>query len=451
MPLKEPILAICRDIASAGGRALLVGGYVRDQLLGIDNKDLDFEIYGLTIQDLEAALQKHGEVLSVGRQFGVLRLKGFDVDFALPRIDKKVSAGHKGFDVRVDLTLDYAEASRRRDLTINSMGLDPLTGEILDPHGGCKDLDARILRATDPRYFGEDPLRALRVAQFAARFAMRPDPDLVGLCAALDLSELSAERIFGEIEKLLIKAARPSIGLTFLREARLLRFFPELMHLVGVSQDPGWHPEGDVWTHTLMVVDRAATMRDGGPTDLTLMLAALCHDFGKATTTTVDAAHIRSYSHEAEGAVLARGFLERLKAPQALTNAVCILVEHHLAPTQLVDQQASDKAFRRLARKLTEAGATLRLLERLCRADHLGRTTPEASKELYPEGDEFLRRIESLRVADAAPGDIVLGRHVLARGIAPGPAVGEILRRCREVQDETGWTEPDKILDAVLP
>lgn len=448
--IPESVLAIARDIRARGGRALLVGGYVRDQLLGGDNKDLDFEIYGVTVDELERILARHGEVITIGRSFGVLQVKGLGVDFALPRLDFKTGTGHKGFEVSVDPLLDYANASRRRDLTINSMALDPLTGELLDPHGGRKDLEAKVLRATDPRYFGDDPLRGLRVAQFAARFEMRPDPELKALCAALDLSELSAERIFGELEKLLLKSNKPSIGLELLRETRLLRYFPELECLVGLRQDPVWHPEGDVWTHTLMVVDRAAKLEDGGPDDLTLMLAALCHDLGKATTTSIDADHIRSLNHEPEGARLTQAFLERLKASNELTAAAAVLVEHHLAPTMLIDQNASDKAFRRLARKLEAAGATMLLLERVARADHLGRTTPEAVAGLYPEGDAFLERARALDVSHVAPVDVVLGRHVLARGIAPGPAVGDILRRCREVQDETGWDDADRILDAVL-
>ena len=202
---------------------------------------------------------------AVGRAFGVFRVGGIDADFSLPRRDSKRGPGHRGFDVAPDPSLDFAEAARRRDLTVNSIGIDPLTGDVLDPHGGRRDLTRRVLRATDPARFPEDPLRGLRVAQLAARLDMTPDEALVALCRTLDLSELSGERVFDEFTKLLLRAARPSIGLRVLEDTGQLRFFPELDALRGVPQDPKWHPEGDVWLHTLMVLDVAATLRGANP------------------------------------------------------------------------------------------------------------------------------------------------------------------------------------------
>ncbi len=444
------ITDLARAVAAAGGRALLVGGYVRDRLLGIDCKDYDVEIYGLSPDALADLLAEFGELIQVGRAFGVFRVKGIDADFSLPRRDSKSGRGHRGFDIACDPDLDFTEASRRRDLTVNSIGLDPLSGEILDPHGGRADLERRVLRATDAGHFAEDPLRALRTAQFAARLEMAPDAELTALCAKLDLDELPAERIYAELRKLLLKADRPSLGFEFLRRARLLGFFPELESLQGVPQDPRWHPEGDVWVHTMLVIDQAAALRDGCHQDLALMVAALCHDFGKPAVSVEQHGRVRTPRHEVVGARMAREFLERLRAAGQLRAQVEALVRYHLAPAQFVAQGTTASGYRRLARNLDKAGVTIELLVRVARADHWGRTTEEAKQRLFPAADAFLAAAGKASVADRAPRDVVQGRHLQARGLQPGPRFGDILARCRELQDETGWTDADKILDKVL-
>ncbi|GMQ76154.1 MAG: multifunctional CCA addition/repair protein [Gammaproteobacteria bacterium] len=444
------ITEVARAVAAAGGRALLVGGYVRDRLLGIECKDYDVEIYGLSPDALADLLAGFGELIEVGRAFGVLRVKGIDADFSLPRRDSKRGSGHRGFDIAFDPDLDFAAASRRRDLTVNSIGLDPLSGEILDPHGGRADLDRRVLRATDARHFAEDPLRALRTAQFAARLEMAPDEELTALCAKLDLGELPAERIYEELRKLLLKANKPSLGFEFLRRARLLGFFPELESLQGVSQDPRWHPEGDVWVHTMLVIDEAAALRNGDDQDPALMVAALCHDFGKPAVSVEEAGRVRTPRHAVVGARMARKFLERLRAPGQLCDQVEALVEHHLAPALFVAQGTTARGYRRLARNLDKAGVSIALLVRVARADHWGRTTEEANKRMFPAADTFLAEAEKASVVNAAPADIVQGRHLQVRGLEPGPYFGDILTRCRDLQDETGWTDADKILDKVL-
>ena len=445
------VIEVAGRISSAGGRALVVGGYVRDVILGLDSKDYDLEVYGLQVGELESVLGAFGEVLAVGRAFGVLRVKGLDWDFSIPRRDSKMGRGHRGFLVDLDPSLDFTEASRRRDLTINSMAIDPLTGEVLDPHGGREDLARRVLRATDPEKFGEDSLRALRVAQFRARFDMEPDAELRSLCAAIDLSDLPGERILEELRKLLLKGRRPSLGLEFLRETRLLRFFPEILSMVGVPQDSEWHPEGTVWEHTLLVVDEVARQRTGNDDeDLVVLLGALCHDLGKPPTTVCEDGRVRSPCHEEEGVSITEAFLGRLRVSNDMIRQVSALVRFHLAPIHLVRNHASPKAYRRLARKLDEAGINAGILCRIARADHFGRTTPEARAREFPEGDEFLRRAEALSVETRATPDVVLGRHLIARGFAPSPWFGKVLEACREVQDETGWKDPDRILDRVL-
>ena len=472
---------IAQAVRDAGGRALVVGGWARDHLLGVRSKDVDIEVFGLDVERLEALLAGFGSVHAVGRAFGVLRVGGIDVDFSLPRRDSKRGPGHRGFDVAPDPTLDFAEAARRRDLTMNSIGLDPLTGEVLDPHGGRRDLERRVLRATDPARFPEDPLRGLRVAQLAARLEMAPDAELVALCRSLDLSELSGERMFDELRKLLLRAARPSIGFKVLEDTGQLRFFPELDALRGVPQDPEWHPEGDVWVHTLMVLDAAASLRGGGTgpdaqepdrstyppaavppvevetrspgggrEDLALMLGALCHDLGKPATTERVDGRIRSHRHDIAGVAPARALLGRMRAPGALVDRVAALVEHHLAPALFVRNGATAKGYRRLARKLERAGVGIKLLVRVARADHLGRTTADALAGRFDAGDAFLAAARAHSVEHAAPRDAVLGRHLVARGMKPGPGFAPILERCREIQDETGWMDPEQILDRAL-
>jgi tRNA nucleotidyltransferase (CCA-adding enzyme) len=444
------IIDVARAVAAAGGRAVLVGGYVRDRLLGIDSKDYDVEIYGLSPDAVADLLADFGELIQVGRAFGVLRIKGIDADFSLPRRDSKSGTGHRGFDIAFDPDLNFAEASRRRDLTVNSIGLDPLSGEILDPHGGRADLARGVLRATDAGHFAEDPLRGLRTAQFAARLEMAPDEELTVLCGKLDLAELPAERIYEELRKLVAKARKPSLGFEFLKRARLLRFFPEIAALQGVPQDPKWHPEGDVWVHTMLVIDEAAALRTGDDSDLALMYAALCHDFGKPAVSVEEDGRVRTPRHDVIGARMAREFLERLRAPGHLCDQVEALVRYHLAPALFVAQGSTAKGYRRLARNLDKAGVNIALLVRVARADHWGRTTAEAKKRIFPAADTFVAEAEKVSVMDEAPTDVVQGRHLQARGLEPGPHFGDILARCRDLQDETGWADAEKILDKVL-
>ena len=459
------LLEIAAALREAGGRVVLVGGAVRDGLLGLPVKDLDVEVFDLEHELLAGVLAGFGEVLSIGQAFGVLVVRGLSIDFSLPRRDSKVAPGHRGFEVEFDPQLPFDEASRRRDLTINSMGIELATGKLLDPHRGRADLEAEVLRATDPSSFGEDPLRALRVAQMAARFCMTVDPNLIELCATLDLSELPGERLYEEFRKLLLKGREPSRGLSFLRESRLLHHFPELEALIDVPQDPIWHPEGDVWLHTLMAIDSAARLRELGLglglgsesrsesesiEDVAFMFAVLCHDFGKPTTTAKIDGRVRSRGHDQRGAKPTRIFLERLRASTKLTEMTIALVEQHLAPALLIEQGATPRAYRRLARKLARAGVSMRLLERVARADHLGRTTEDALAGRFEAGDAFVAQADALEVGIEGPKDVVLGRHLIARGLTPSPEFSETLDRCRDIQYETGLTDPVEILDRVM-
>ena len=440
------LLAIARAVREAGGRALFVGGQVRDRLLGRSSADVDIEVFGLALDEVETLLASYGRTRKVGRSFGVIRIDGLDADFSLPRRDNKTGRGHRGFSIDIAPDLDFTAAARRRDFRINSMGFDPLTGEVLDPHAGREDLAAGRLRATDREHFAEDPLRGLRAAQFAARFELEPDDELLALAARLDLAELAAERVYSELRKLLLLGVRPAIGLAFLRTTGLVRFFPEVEALVGVPQDPRWHPEGDVWNHTLMALDRAADLRRGDAGDEPLMFAVLCHDFGKPAVTEA----LRSPGHDRAGVEPARRFLHRLRAPMRLTDQVCALVRDHLAPARFVRDGAGPGAYRRLARRLEAAGTNLELLARVATADHLGRTTRAAREGTFREGSTFLERARAALPGLAPISPAVRGRHLVSRGFEPGPQLGRMLAACQKVQDETGWSDPDRIIDRTL-
>jgi tRNA nucleotidyltransferase (CCA-adding enzyme) len=439
LSLPVSVLVLLRDIRTAGGRALLVGGAVRDALLGRAVKDIDLEVYGLPLDPLEALLARHGSVDRVGQAFSVLKLSGLagvtgSLDVSLPRRDSKGGPGHRGIVVAGDPQLSVIDAARRGDFTINALLFDPLQETLLDPFNGRADLERRVLRAVDPGTFGEDPLRALRAVQFAARFELSVAPETARLCAAMPLAELPAERIYGEIQKLLLHASRPSLGLGLLHDWGLLaRVLPECVPLAETPQDPGWHPEGDVWIHTLLVVDRAARLIAGldEPRAITVMLAALCHDLGKPATTRHEDGRLRSRGHEEAGVAPTRALLDRLGVHTLngydVRAQVLALVAQHLKPGQLYDERerVSDGAIRRLAAKCEP-----RLLYIVAKADCLGRAGDQDPVAM----EWFLDKIESLAVTSRPPAPLLLGRDILALGVAPGPRVGRILRELYERQ-----------------
>ncbi|HEX2613686.1 MAG TPA: HD domain-containing protein [Fibrobacteria bacterium] len=435
--LPSLITSVAREVAEAGGEAYLVGGWVRDRLLGIEGGDYDIEVYGLALDPLMNILKRHGKPSLVGKAFGVITLTkgGVTYDFAFPRTERKVGDGHKGFEVTADPMLDFATASSRRDFTINAMGMRLPDLELVDCHGGRDDLARGVLRHVSDA-FSEDPLRALRAVQFAARFNFEIAPATRALCAAQPLQELPRERLFAEFKKLLLKSARPSVGLEWMRRMGLLRFFPELEALVGVPQEPEWHCEGDVWTHTLMVVDQAARLRAecGSENDaLAHMLAALCHDLGKADFTIRKDGRWRSPAHESGGDKPTRAFLARLTNETDLVDGVVTLVREHLKPTQLynVRETLRPAAIRRLALRVDIAK-----LVRLARADHLGRTTEEALEQRFPAGDWLLEESKKLDVLLQKPAPFLTGKFLLSLGLKPGPELGKIIAESFELQLE---------------
>jgi tRNA nucleotidyltransferase (CCA-adding enzyme) len=411
---------------------LIVGGWVRDRLMGRPSKDVDVEVFGIPAERLKTLLDAIGRVDTVGEAFTVYKVAGVDV--ALPRRESKLGRGHKGFEVTGDPSLSLAEAARRRDFTINAISWDPLTDDYVDPHGGRLDLERRVLRAVDPQTFSDDSLRVLRAIQFAARFDLTLDPATRELCRAIPLNDLPPERIWTEIEKLLLQAPRPSVGLELALDLGVIdRLFPELRGLVGCPQEPEWHPEGDVWVHTLLVVDRARERIDdlSRPHQIALMLGALTHDVGKPATTAVIDGRIRSMNHEEEGVRPAAALLDRLNVHSFdgfdVRREVLGMVANHLKPGAFYKtrDRVGDGAFRRLAAKID-----LELLARVAKADCLGRTGDFDCSAM----DWFLERARALGVQHAPPAPLVLGRHLLALGLEPGPKIGEILRAIYEKQ-----------------
>ena len=424
--------AIAEAIAAAGGRALVVGGWVRDRLLGHSSKDVDLEAYGLAPGALRDVLSRAGTVNTVGESFTVYKVA--DIDVSLPRRESKIGRGHKAFEVLGDPFMPPAEAARRRDFTVNAIAWDPLTGEYVDPFDGRADLAARRLRMVDPRTFGDDSLRVLRGLQLAARYDLLMDDSTRQVCRRLPLDDLPAERVWGEIEKLLLRAPRPSTGWRLARDLGVVeQLFPELHALIDCPQEPEWHPEGDVWIHTLMVIDEAHTRIADlpHPKQVTVMLGAVCHDLGKPATTAFSDGRIRSMEHEQAGVAPSATLLDRLNVHSLggfdVRAQVLGIVAHHLKPLSFFKAATpvGDGAFRRLAQKVD-----LELLARVAAADCLGRA---GSFDCTGIG-WFLERARALGVEHAPPGPLLLGRHLLALGLQPGPRIGAVLRQVYEQQ-----------------
>lgn len=438
--IPEKVLALSNAVRDAGGRALLVGGCVRDDLMGHPPKDWDLEVYGIEPANLRALLDEFGPVNVVGEAFTVYKL-GPDLDVSLPRRERKSGRGHRAFVIEGDPSMTFEDAARRRDFTINAISRDPLTAEVIDPFHGQIDLEKRVLRVVSAETFAEDSLRVLRAAQLAARFELTIDDETLALCRTIDLSDLPSERVWGEVEKLLLRAAAPSRGLNWLRDlGATQQLFPEIQSLMDVPQEPEWHPEGDVFIHTGLVIDRARELIDDlpYPKQVTVMLAALAHDFGKPSTTEFIDGRLRSRGHEEAGVGPTEKFLDRLNIHTLegydVRGQVIALVREHLKPGEFFKkrEEVGDGAFRRLARR-----CELDLLYRVAKADSLGRNAEWVPREKWYDAvaqEWFIERARELAVAEQPPAAILLGRHVLEMGIPPGPRVGEITKAVYELQ-----------------
>ncbi len=435
--LPPELLNVTAALIGARLRPVVVGGYIRDALLSIPCKDIDIEVFGAgSIEELKNLLLAFGKVYEVGKSFGVLKLNiaEYEVDFSLPRTEVKTGSGHQGFCVTTDGSLDFKTAALRRDFTINAMGYDIASQTLLDPYGGEKDLHDRLLRCVDASTFVEDPLRIFRALQFAARFELSISPDLLALCRDMVESgaagELPKERIFEEFRKLLLKAEHPSLGFELMEPFGLLKHYSELQALKNTPQDPIFHPEGDVWTHTMLSLDVMAGLRTGDARrDIALMLAVLCHDFGKPHTTQMLEGRLRSYGHEEAGLQPTLSFLEQISNEKRLIEVVLTLVRHHGKPYRFFKEGAKDGAFRRLA-----LNVDLNDLLLVAKADYLGRTTEEARSGIFVAEAWFAEHIERLGLAQKQPQPLLKGRDLIAEGLTPSETFKGVLNAAFEAQ-----------------
>ena len=426
----QAVLEVARRVRSAGGRALLVGGCVRDGLLGREAKDFDIEVYGLKADRLMSVLSEAFRLDLVGASFGVIKLHGLAIDVALPRRETKLGFGHKAFEIENDPDLPVKDAAARRDFTVNAIYMDPLTNETIDPWNGRADLEHRILRHVSP-HFAEDPLRVLRGMQFVARFDLEAAPETIEICRRMTPEGLARERLFEEWSKLLVQGVRISAGLDFLRRVGWVRYYPELQALIGCRQDPEWHPEGDVWRHTCCCLDAFAAERPCPATDEDLIvgLAVLCHDFGKPLTTFFDKrkGRIRSLGHDDKGVAPTISFLKRLTNEDRLLKDVPPLVKCHMRPFSMWKSGAGEAAIRRLSAEVVRIDRLIRVAA----ADDAGRPP-------FPRDDIALKWLaaeaERLEIKRSAPKPIVMGRHLVKLGLRPGVEFGRLLSLCYEAQ-----------------
>jgi tRNA nucleotidyltransferase (CCA-adding enzyme) len=490
--MKQTLLHLATMVNENAGTAYSVGGSVRDDLLGIEAKDQDVEIFGIPEDKLARLLTEFAKVeqlnlSNVGKSFKVWKLRNEsneEIDISLPRVDKKIGVGHKGFEITADPFTSVKLAASRRDITINAIYKNILTGELLDPFNGRDDLygfdgenntGVPVIRMVDERAFAEDPLRVLRAIQFASRFGAVIDHDTKVEMLKADLSELPTERIWGELEKILMKSPKPSVGLWHFAEGFLTPvLFPEIAELEAIPQDKHFHPEGNVLIHTMMAVDVAAELLRKSvdvhgnfkttvgeqltyPERLTVLLAVLAHDFGKVSTTDptggklfwdepkpgvfIPRPRVTAHGHASAGIVPATAFLDRLNIHTVdgfdVRGQVLKLVEHHLAPPQFYAAKEKDKNFgvAKALRHLAATGVRLDLLAIVSLADMLGRSVPKQerirSRDII---DWFEIGAGTLGVTKSAPEPLLKGRHLIALGVKPGPEMGDILKTAYQLQ-----------------
>ncbi len=452
MKLPTIIKTISSELQKQNAKAIVVGGAVRDNFLGIACKDIDVEVYGLEkMEALEVVLSKFGSVNLVGKSFGVLKFnyEGEAYDFSFPRTEAKVGEGHRGFDVEVDGNLDFKTAAKRRDFTLNALGYDIEEKQILDPFGGIEDINQKVLRHIDDKTFVEDPLRIYRAVQFSARFGYTLADETFALCQKMIeegmLDELAKERVCEEWKKLLLKSPKPSLGFELMRELGILEcYFPELHALIGVVQSPKWHPEGDVWIHTMMCLDEMVRLLgDDEKLNLKYMFAILCHDLGKATHTTIEEdGHIRAIGHEKAGLEPTKSLMYRLMDEHDFIESLFPLVEHHLKPSQFYAGKAKASAIRRLATKVN-----IEELVVVAKADFLGRTTEEALTRDYEAGTWLLKQASELKVKTKPLEQLIQGRDLIELGLEPSPQFKIILDEVYELQLEGKVTSRDEALE----
>lgn len=427
-------------VENAGGRAFYVGGCVRDKALGCQNKDIDIEVHGISEEELEKILSEFGNIKFFGSSFGVYSISGVNADISLPRSERKIGNGHRDFEVVVDPFIGIKEAARRRDFTINAIMEDILTSEIIDPFNGSSDMCTGIIKHVDDKTFVEDPLRVLRATQFSARFDFKIAPETIELCKTIDLSALSSERIEIEMKKALLKSKKPSSFFENLRKMNQLGYwFKELEQLIGLEQNPKYHPEGDVWTHTMIVLDNAAKFRNEVSDAYSFMLFALMHDLGKIETTEIINGKIHSYNHEVVGVEIAERLLERVCHEKKVKNYVLKSIPLHMRPSMLFESKSKIKKTNKLFDEAVEPKDLIYFS--LC-DKHV-----ETSKKEELEKKEFL--FERFRVyEETMEQPYIVGKDLLELGFKSGVELGKMLELAHKLR--LAGVSKEKVLKQVL-
>ena len=395
------LLSIAGDIRSAGGRAFLVGGWVRDALLGKDCRDYDIEVYDLTQDELVPILKKYGRTNLVGKAFGVIHLamKGLSLDFSFPRTESKVGYGHRGFVVHTDEKLSFKEAALRRDFTINAMGMELPELTLCDPYGGIDDLKKGLLRHVGPA-FVEDSLRILRGVQFASRFALTLSPETVELCRTLTLADLSVERLFEEFKKWLLKPGKPSLGLRAFLDIRLDEFFPEVFPL-----RESWEDLGEMLDN--MENARRALVAEGNALSESQSMEFAFASFLCGSPET------------------SLKFLERItNESHLLKNVPLLLGAYSGLPLGIVSDVPS---LRRLAVKLDGLKLLCLLVKATPRKFYAAAGDAEFPEKLWQAAADF-------DLLDIAPQPYLTGKMLMELGVKPGKQMGEIIKQSFELQ-----------------
>ena len=448
--VSEAGVSAMKELQAMGFNSLIVGGAVRDALMGIAPKDIDIEVYGISYEELEKVLKKHGKTDIVGKEFGVIKFKdqqGNEYDFSIPRTESRSGVGHKDFKISVDPTMTAEDAAKRRDFTWNALAYDPFSKVVHDYFGGIKDLKAGVMRHTSDQ-FGEDPLRILRGLQFQARMGFRLDNKTKKLMRQMveegAMTNLSIERIAEEWMKWATKGTNPALLFSFLRDVGLMPEFGDLSKMAKTQQEAEWHPEGDVEVHTGQVMTAAVEIaeREGltGDDRAVLLFSALLHDVAKPATTITETegdkkGRITSRGHEEMGGAMAREILEGLGIKKAITDKVVVLIENHLQHVSIANEKVNpQKAARTLAKKLAKGGTNIQALLHLIEADMSGRAP--LPKELGESGQILKALAEDVGIVETAEPDILMGRHLLALGVEAGPAMGQMLSQARQAQED---------------
>jgi tRNA nucleotidyltransferase (CCA-adding enzyme) len=458
-------------LAHAVPRALLVGGYVRDMIMQREGKDVDIEVYGLAAPALIEVVEKlFGRADVTGESFGVIKIMldaEHELDISLPRRESKNGNGHKAFLVESDPLMTIEEALKRRDFTVNAIAWDPLTDEIIDPYQGQADIASRTLRVVNEKTFQEDPLRVFRGIQFAARLEFGIEEKTFLLMREMvdrgDLDHLSKERVTDEWKKLLLRAEKPSIGFAFMQTLGIIeRYYPELDALHNVPQEPEWHPEGDVWIHTMMAVDEAVhVLRTSyhifsfSFPPLIIMLGALCHDLGKPAATKKIEGRWRAFNHEELGVEPSKSFLRRFTFGHEVERMIIPIVREHLKPSALYRQfhrgemteQQYVNAVRRLLKRIN--GVPLELFLSVTEADVQGRGITKETGN-YPEGRLLRDTVRRYNLEEVAQELLLTGQELIDEfGFSEGEKLGRMIARIEEARDEGEISTKDEARDLV--